>query len=174
MEHLPMLILFLNRATKMNIGTLTLGCLNPGNSFVLARFFPGRNHVVRIRHLDCTCVVINPQFQLTSIPPTSCCGNTTLWPTNPDGIGFLFVISKFVNQTKANWTHATIPSLMAMLPAFSAPLELLGPYSHSKTFGVTGRSTRRVHISHWSRRPQPPDGRITWFSMLLPHTWDHW
>ena len=62
-----------------------------------------------IRHLDCTCVVFNPQFQLTNIPPTSCCGNTTLGPTNPDGIGFLVCNFEICdpNENKLNSRHHT-------------------------------------------------------------------
>ena len=91
----------------MKFGTFTLGNVNSGVSVILARFdisldqvlrwntkkfCLGRDHLVRIRHLDCSCRVINlhdhPDCTLQELR-LRLRAAAALWPTFLDGIGFL-------------------------------------------------------------------------------------
>ena len=105
-EHLANIDVFLDRALWMKCGTFTPGNVNSGGSVILARngisgpnttieheeIFPGRDHLIRIRQLDCCCTVINLHYQPEGTLQElhrRFRGASARWPAYPDGEGFL-------------------------------------------------------------------------------------
>ena len=96
----------LDRCTWMKRGTITPWNVNSGGSVILTRndifgsgttvehedTFPGRDHLVRIRQLDCSCTVITfhyqPEGTLQELRRRLRAA-AALWPTYTDGMGFL-------------------------------------------------------------------------------------
>ena len=83
------------------LGNVNYGCsvfltrndiFGPGTAFENEDICPGRDHLVRSRQLDCSCTVINlhnqPEDAFQELRQRFRAA-VALWPTYPDGVGFL-------------------------------------------------------------------------------------
>ena len=129
--------------------------LGPSTSTEHEEIFLGR-HLVRIRHLDCSCTVVylhylhyqpNGSLQELRLRLRAAAAR---WPTCPDGVGFLVgATSTFAIQMREDSTLAARPSAMATLavqlpssPPSPALWKLRSLTSHGRTKDVMFPPTR--------------------------------
>ena len=110
--------------------------------------FLGRDHFVRIGHLDCSCTVINLHYQPESPQQElrrRLRAAAAPWPTYRDGIGFLVGDFNFRDPAEGrfNSRNQTFSDGDASRAAalFAAPLKSLSHFSIVRTCDVTAPST---------------------------------
>ena len=142
----------LERATWEKIGTFTPGnvhsrgsvilirkdILGPGTTIEHEEIFPGGDHLVRFRQLDCSCTVINLHYQpegtLQELRQRLRAA-AAMWPTYPDGVGFL--VGDFnicdrdegrLNSRNQAFIDGDTSRAAALLAASSRSVEIAQPY----------------------------------------------
>ena len=114
---------------------LAIDILGPDSTIEHVENFPGRDNLVRIRQLDCSCTTMNAHYQpegtlqelrrrLRAV--------AALWPSNANGVGFLVGPSMMGIQVAP---LSSLPPSLALWKALSLTLR-------ARTRGVMVKSTR--------------------------------
>ena len=135
------------------------GIHKPGTTVEHEEIYPGRDHLVRTRQMDCSCTVINLHYQpegtLQEEPRRRLRAAAALWPTYPDGVGFSLATSIFATQPRVGSIPATrdgdTSRTAALLAAFPrSVVENAQLFFPRKTMGVTAPSTRCLALLAFS------------------------
>ena len=146
LSTLPILILSWIVLFGIEFVTFTPSNVNSGRSVIFARFdilgtgttiehediFPGRDHLLRIRHLDCSCTVINLHYQPEGTLQElrrRLRAAAALWPTYTYGIGFLVGDFNICDPAEGRFnSRGQTGRGAALLAAFSCSVEIAQPF----------------------------------------------
>ena len=117
--------------------------LGPATAIVREEIFPGRDHLVRIRQIDCSSTTINDHFQPEGTLPEirrRLRAEAASWPAYPDFVGCLLGDFNICDRDEGrlNSRNPTLSNGDAVMlppssPASLTPWKLLSPTSRAKT-----------------------------------------